>query len=71
MTAGAAPGGPTAIKRRERRIKKQRKYDLKWAEQNDYNKWEALEARKEKRRARGKANMVPCKFRIRFGAKKP
>ena len=70
MTVGAASGGPTAIERRERRIKKQRKYDYKWAETNDYNKWDALETRKEMRRARGKANMVPCKFRIRFGAKK-
>ena len=59
-------GMPTAIERRERRIKKQRKWDLRWAEANDYYKWCALEDRKEWRRKRGKANMVPCKFRVRF-----
>jgi len=70
MPASAAFGKLTAIERRERRVQKIRHWDLEWAEHNDYNKWEALETRKEKRRARGKANMVPCKFRIRFGVTK-
>ena len=61
---------PTAIERRERRIKKQCKWDLRWAEKNDYYKWCALQDRKARRRERGKANMVPCKFRVRFGSSK-
>lgn len=60
----------TAIERRERRVRKQRKRDVRWAEQNDYNRWSALQTRKERRRARGKASMVPCEFHIRFGKQK-
>ena len=56
----------TAIKRRERRIQKQRNRELRWAEENDYYKWCELKDRKERRRKRGKANMVSCKFRVRF-----
>ena len=70
MTAHAAFCKPAVIERRERRVQKIRDWDAEWAEHNDYNKWEALVTRKEKRRARGKANVVPCKFRIRFGVKK-
>ena len=58
---------PTAIERRERRLRKQLKWDLRWAEANDDKKWAALQAAKARRRARGKASMVPCVFKVRFG----
>ena len=38
----------TAIERRERRVRKQRKWDVRWAEQNDYNRWCALQTRKQR-----------------------
>jgi len=63
------PLHPTTIERRERRLRKQRKWDLRWAEANDYNRWCALEDAKELKRARKKASIVSCKFRIRFGSK--
>ena len=56
------------IERRERRIRKQRRWDLRWAVANDDEKWfRTLEA-KEEMRARKRACMVPYEFAIRFGS---
>lgn len=56
-----------AIERRERRFRKQRKWDLRWAEANDGERWVALQVAKVLWRARGKASAVECKFEVRFG----
>ena len=56
----------TAIERRERRRRKQRKWDLRWAEANDGERWVALQVAKVLWRARGKASAVECKFEVRF-----
>ena len=61
------PTALTAIERRERRLRKQRKWDLRWAEANEEAQWMALQEAKARRRARGKASMVPCVLRVRFG----
>ena len=58
---------PTAIERRERRRRKQRKWDLRWAELNEEAMWVAFQAAKARRRARGKVSMVQCLHEVRFG----
>ena len=58
---------PTAIERRERRLRKQHKWDLRWAEANEEAMWVAFQAAKALRRARGKASMVQCLLEVRFG----
>jgi len=58
---------PTAIERRERRLRKQHKWDLRWAEANAEEMWVAFQAAKALRRARGKASMVQCLLEVRFG----
>jgi len=58
---------PTAIERRERRLRKQRKWDLRWAEANAEEMWVALQTAKALRRARGKESMVQCLLEVRFG----
>jgi hypothetical protein len=55
------------VERRERRLRKQRKWDLRWAEANDGERWVALQVAKALWRARGKASTVECKFEVRFG----
>lgn len=61
------PIHPTSIERRERRVRKRRKRDLRWAEADEYYRWCALEDAKASRRAHKKASAVSCKFRVRFG----
>ena len=48
----------TAIERRERRLQKQRKWDLRWADANDRERWVTLQVAKALWRAWGKASTV-------------
>lgn len=57
----------TAIERRERRLLKQRRWDLRWAEANEGEKWVALQVAKALCRAAGRASTVECAFGVRFG----
>ena len=59
----------TRIERVERRYVKQRTWDVEWAEEDDYGRWDALMALL--RKSRGRASVAACKFHVRFGASKP
>jgi hypothetical protein len=61
------PIHPTSIERRERRARKRRRWDLRWAEANEYERWCALQDVKELWRARKRASVVSCEFQVRFG----